>query len=160
MTGEQDLYLGLGSNLGDRKKNLHEALEMLDRALGSGYTALSSFIETEPWGFESDEMFLNAVVKYRVAISQGTSQTEFAHGILRICKDIEKAMGRTGSPEYDPSGARIYRSRTIDIDILMIGDWRIDEPDLKIPHPGMKERDFVMVPLKEIYGMDGFSADR
>ena len=150
MTGEQDLYLGLGSNLGDRKKNLHEALEMLDRALGSGYTALSSFIETEPWGFESDEMFLNAVVKYRVAIPQGTSQTEFAHGILRICKDIEKAMGRTGSPEYDPSGARIYRSRTIDIDILMIGDWRIDEPDLKIPHHGMKEWDFVLGPLREI----------
>ena len=57
-------------------------------------------------------------------------------------------------------GKRIYRSRIIDIDILMIGDWRIDEDDLKIPHPMMVERDFVMVPLREIYGMDGFSADR
>ncbi len=144
------LYLGLGTNLGNREENLSEALDRLDMAFGCHYEAVSDFIETEPWGFESDEMFLNAVVKYRVAISQGTSQTEFAHGILRICKDIEKAMGRTGSPEYDPSGARIYRSRTIDIDILMIGDWRIDEPDLKIPHPGMKERDFVMVPLRQI----------
>ena len=115
------LYLGLGTNLGNREENLSEALDRLDMAFGCHYEAVSDFIETEPWGFESDEMFLNAVVKYRVAISQGTSQTEFAHGILRICKDIEKAMGRTGSPEYDPSGARIYRSRTIDIDILMIG---------------------------------------
>lgn len=145
-----DIYLGLGTNLGDRKKNIIEALQRLDDAFGCGYAALSGFYETEPWGFDSDEKFLNAAVKYSLTVPQGTSRPDFAHGILRICKDVEKAMGRTGQPEYDNSGNRIYKSRIIDIDILMAGDWRIDENDLKIPHPLMKEREFVMMPLSEI----------
>lgn len=160
MEEQCDLYLSLGTNLGDRRKNISVALEMLGKALGTGYSALSSVVETEPWGFEADTRFLNAVVRYRVTVPRRTSRSGFAHGILKICKDIERSMGRTGGPEYDASGKRIYRSRIIDIDILMIGDWRIDEDDLKIPHPMMAERDFVMVPLKEIYGRDGFSADR
>ena len=63
-------------------------------------------------------------------------------------------MGRNGSPEYDGNGVRIYRSRIIDIDILLIGDWQIDGPDLKIPHPLMTLREFVMKPLSEIISDD------
>lgn len=144
------VYLGLGTNLGDREKNLLEALKRLDEAFGCRYAAVSDFIETEPWGFDSEDRFLNAAVKYILTVPLETPHSVYARNILRICKEIEGAMGRTGSPEYDKSGNRIYRSRIIDIDILRIGDWRIDEPDLKIPHPLMQERDFVMIPLRQI----------
>lgn len=145
-----EVYLGLGTNIGDRKANLDEALDRLDTLLGCHYSALSGFVETEPWGFVSDGKFLNAAVRYDLSVPRGTSESDFAHGILCVCKEIERAMGRTGDPEYDSCGHRIYHSRIIDIDILMIGDWIIDEPDLKVPHPLMRERDFVMIPLRQI----------
>ena len=145
-----EVYLGLGTNLGDRKRNISEAIERLDRAFGCHYAALSSIRETEPWGFESQDRFLNCALRYDLSEPTDISQTDFALGILRICKDIESAMGRSGNPEYDSSGKRIYRSRIIDIDILLIGDWHIDEPDLKVPHPLMQERDFALLPLSEI----------
>lgn len=150
MMDEVEVYLGLGTNLGDRESNLYQALKSLDKAFGCHYSALSGFHETEPWGFESDERFLNAAVRYVVSVPRGTSQAGFARHILDICKSIERSMGRTGLPEYGPDGRRVYYSRIIDIDILLISDWHIDEPDLKIPHPLMSERDFVMVPLSEI----------
>ncbi len=144
------LYLGLGSNLGDRKANFEEALRLMDEALGCHYEALSDFIETEPWGFVSSDRFLNAAVRYRVTVPRGTSEPAYSHRILGICKNIERALGRTGGPEYGIDGKRIYRSRIIDIDILLIGDWRIDDEDLKIPHPLMNERDFVRIPLMQV----------
>ena len=150
LTDQVDLYLGLGSNSGDRKASLHRALEMLDSALGTHYDAVSDFIETEPWGFDSPDLFLNAVVRYVLDVPRGTEICRFAHSILDKCKEIERKMGRTGSPEYDDSGHRIYHSRIVDIDILLLGDFRIDEDDLKIPHPLMLERDFVMIPLRQI----------
>ena len=70
--------------------------------------------------------------------------------ILEICKDIERKMGRTEPPKYDEKGERIYASRPIDIDILLLGDNRIDCPELTVPHRMMYERDFVMIPLREI----------
>jgi len=70
--------------------------------------------------------------------------------ILETCKDIERRLGRTGEPEYDAEGNRIYVSRPIDIDILLFGDHEIDCPELTVPHKLMYERDFVMIPLKEI----------
>lgn len=153
------LYLGLGSNLGDRRHNLLEAVRCLDMAFAVNHDALSSFVETEPWGFDSDDIFLNAAVRYRLSVPRGTSMNAFAHEILRKCKSVEAEMGRTGKPEYDSDGRRIYRSRIIDIDILLLGDFRIDDSDLKIPHPLMAERDFVMIPLREIVShrtMDSF----
>ena len=147
---EVDVYLGLGTNLGDRESNLWQALKGLDEAFGASYSALSRFHETEPWGFESSERFLNAAVKYVLSVPRGTSQSAFSRHILDICKSVERTMGRTGLPEYTPDGRRVYHSRIIDIDILLIGDWTVDEPDLKIPHPLMSERDFVMRPLSEI----------
>lgn len=145
------VYFSLGTNIGDRRANMLCALDALDRKLGCGYYALSDFIETEPWGFESEDRFLNAAVRYVLSVPRGTSRSRFAHGILDVCKGIERSMGRNGVPEYDDGGRRIYRSRIIDIDILMIDDWRIDESDLKIPHPLMQERDFVMIPLRQIW---------
>lgn len=150
LTDQIYLYLGLGSDSGDRKANLDKALDMLDMVLGVHYDAVSDYIETEPWGFESPDMFLNAAVRYVLDVPRGTDVSRLAHSILDKCKAIEREMGRTGSPEYDDSGHRIYRSRIIDIDILLFGDFRIDEDDLKIPHPLMQERDFVMIPLRQI----------
>ncbi|MCR4823919.1 MAG: 2-amino-4-hydroxy-6-hydroxymethyldihydropteridine diphosphokinase, partial [Bacteroidales bacterium] len=71
--------------------------------------------------------------------------------LLRICKRIEREMGRRDAPEYDAEGRRIYHDRPIDIDILLYGDERVDTPDLQIPHPLMQQREFVMRPLREIF---------
>lgn len=146
-----DVYLGLGSNLGDRKKNISSAVYELDRMFSVEHSSMSQIVETEPWGFSCSEKFMNAVVKYSMDVPEYCDMREFCYKILDVCKNIEHSMGRRGEPEYDSCGNRIYRSRIIDIDILLVGDFRMDEPDLKIPHPLMKERDFVMLPLREIY---------
>ncbi len=136
------VYFSLGTNQGDRRAQIDEALRRLDAAIGRPYEALSSIIETPSWGFEGPD-FLNCVVRYRTA--------RRPRSLLKICKKIERAMGRTGGPEYDAEGCRIYHDRPIDIDILLYGDERVDEPDLQIPHPLMEQRDFVMRPLREIF---------
>ncbi len=161
------LFLGLGTNLGDRPGNLRTALEKLDGELGSHWTGLSDFVETEPWGFESPDKFLNAVVRYDLEnmfeddpskrtsdISGAEDVSEFlekkSREILKICKKIEREMGRDEEPQYGPDGRRIYRSRIIDIDILIFGDLRLNAPDLKIPHPLIASRPFVLIPLRQI----------
>ena len=136
------VYFSLGTNLGDRQARIEEALRRLDAAIGRPYEALSSIVETPAWGFEGPD-FLNCVVRYRTARQP--------HTLLRICKRIERAMGRREVLEYDAAGRRIYHDRPIDIDILLYGDERIDTPDLQIPHPLMQQRDFVMRPLREIF---------
>ena len=142
-----ETYLGIGTNLGDRKANILYALKMLDAALGVQSTALSPLFESEPWGFSSPDRFLNCAVRYDTDMGP--------HEILEICKDIEARMGRNvAAPEFDGNGRRIYRSRIIDIDILLYGQGRISLPDLTIPHPLMRERDFVMVPLSAIVSDD------
>lgn len=145
-----DLYLSLGSNQGDRAENLENALSLLNIELKKPYKAVSSFIETEPWGFESEQKFLNAVVHYELELPEGYNAEAEGLMILEICKDIERRLGRKDDPEYDEKGERIYRNRPIDIDILLFGDNRIDCPELTVPHKLMYERDFVMVPLNEI----------
>ena len=107
-------------------------------------------METEPWGFESDEKFLNAAVHYELRLKEGYNPEAEALMILESCKKVERMLGRTGEPEYDADGKRIYRSRPIDVDILLFGDHHIDCDELTIPHKLMYERDFVMIPLKEI----------
>ena len=138
----QDVYLSLGSNQGDRQARIDEALRRLDKAVGRPYDALSSVIETPAWGFDGPP-FLNCVVRYRSARRPET--------LLHICKRIERAMGRRGAPEYGADGRRIYRDRPIDIDILLYGDLSVETPELTIPHPLMREREFVMRPLAEIF---------
>lgn len=136
------VYFSLGSNEGDREENLRGAIRLMDEALGTPCSRLSSFIRTESWGFEGPE-FLNCAAMYEL---EGISPEEV---LIRI-KDIEKAMGRSGKPEFDSEGRRIYRNRPIDIDILYFGDRVVDTPTLKIPHPLIEKRDFVKIPLKEI----------
>ena len=138
----QDVYFSLGSNQGDRQARIDEALRRLDKAVGRPYDALSSVIETPAWGFDGPP-FLNCVVRYRTARRPET--------LLKICKRIERAMGRRGAPEYGADGRRIYRDRPIDIDILLVGDLSVDTPELTIPHPLMREREFVIRPLAEIF---------
>ena len=147
---KERLFLSLGSNQGDRRHNIEVAIAMLNIELKTPYKAVSSFIETEPWGFESDEKFINAVVMYELQLPEGYNPEAQGLMILEICKDIERRLGRRGEPQYDEKGERIYSSRPIDIDILLFGDNRIDCEELTVPHKLMYERDFVMVPLEEI----------
>ena len=149
------LYLGLGSNQGDRALNIEHAVSMLNVELKTPYKAISSLLETEPWGFDSQEKFMNAVVLYELELPEGYNPEAEGLMILEICKDIERRMGRTGEPQYDEKGERIYKDRPIDIDILLFGDNRIDCPELTVPHKLMYERDFVMIPLREIAGQAG-----
>ena len=118
--------------------------------LGTPYTAVSSLLETEPWGFESEDKFLNAAVRYQLRLRKGYNPEAEGLMILEICKDIERKLGRTGKPQYDERGERIYTDRPIDIDILLFGDNKIDCEELTVPHKLMYERDFVMIPLNEI----------
>ena len=140
----------MGSNIGDKRRNIADALSLLNIELGTPYKAVSRLIETEPWGFESDETFINAAVLYELDMKRGYNPEAEGLVILEICKSIEKRLGRTGRPRYDEEGERIYEDRPIDIDILLFGDNNIDCEELTIPHKLMYDRDFVMVPLKEI----------
>lgn len=150
MKTKVELYLSLGSDMGDRAKNIGDAVSCLDIRLGKHYSRLSSLVETEPWGFVSDSRFLNVVVMYELDLDKGYNAEAEGLMILETCKEIERMLGREGGPEYDNDGNRIYASRPIDIDILFVGGSRIDCPELTVPHKLMKERDFVMVPLREI----------
>lgn len=153
------VYLALGSNLGDREANLDGAVRMLDTAFGTAHSALSSFYSNPASGFEGPD-FLNAAVCYELDMeslaAEGdetcTSMIDRAGlKILSICKEVERAMGRTGEGIVcDPSGKRIYHSRIIDIDVLLIGGHSISTPVLTVPHPRMDSRPFVLVPLGEI----------
>jgi len=137
---DHQVYLGLGSNLGNRWENLEQAIRFIDEQVGT-VTRQSSFVETEPWGFQSDNHFLNAVVLCE------TDKTP--REILRLTQQIERDMGRHKNVNRRLTN-RNYTDRPIDIDILLYDDLTVNEPDLKIPHPLMHERDFVMIPLNEI----------
>lgn len=164
-----EVYLSLGSNLGDREQQLKQAIRFIDERIGE-VVRQSSFIETEPWGFQSDHRFLNA------AICCLTNKTP--REVLQLTQQIERDLGKTKahatrrapqSSALSPQPSSItphpsalsphpsalspqpsYYDRPIDIDILLYDDWKVSEPDLKIPHPLMHQRDFVMIPLKEI----------
>ena len=153
-----ELYLSLGSNQGDRGQNMETALSLLNIELKTPYKAVSRLLETEPWGFESSDKFLNAAVLYELYLPKGYNPEAEGLMILEICKDIERRLGRTGNPQYNEKGERVYTSRPIDIDILLFGDNKIDCEELTVPHKLMFERDFVMIPLKEIlsHPINGF----
>ena len=125
-------------------------MSLLNIELGTPYRRVSSLLETEPWGFESDEKFINAAAMYELRLRKGYNPEAEGLMILEICKDIESRLGRTGQSQYDDNGNRIYTSRPIDIDILLFGDHKIDCPELTVPHKLMYERDFVIIPLNEI----------
>ncbi len=130
------VYLGLGANLGDREDNIASAIKKIGELIGS-VVRQSALYETEPWGFESDHQFINA------AVAVDTTLTP--HEVLAATQGIERTLGRTVK-----SADGVYHDRPIDIDILIYDDITVDDDDLKIPHPHLYERDFVMRPLNEI----------
>ena len=134
------VYLGLGSNLGDREANIRKAIALIGENIGL-VIRQSSLIETEPWGFESANKFLNGVILVETSLTP--------RQLLKATQKIERQLGRRKIVNCKLSN-RKYTDRPIDIDILLYDNLTIDEPDLKIPHPLMQQRDFVMIPLREI----------
>ena len=123
--------------MGRREENLRRAVLLIGERVGE-VLRQSSVLETEPWGYESDHKFLNAVILCQTELSP--------RQLLQAVKQIERDMGRVAK-----SKVCRYADRPIDIDILLYDNLTVDDPDLKIPHPLMHERDFVMIPLNEIY---------
>jgi 2-amino-4-hydroxy-6-hydroxymethyldihydropteridine diphosphokinase len=124
-------FLGMGSNLGDSRRLLRDALDVL----GDRVVAVSPLYETEPVGGPPGQQdYLNLVVEL------DTDQTP--RELLGLCRRLEAAAGRVRAERWAP--------RTLDVDILLVGELRVDEPDLVVPHPRMYERRFVMAPLAEL----------
>ncbi|MGI6243660.1 MAG: 2-amino-4-hydroxy-6-hydroxymethyldihydropteridine diphosphokinase [Prevotella sp.] len=138
------VYLSLGSNIGDRKLLIKEAIGLIGKRVGQ-VIRQSSLIETEPWGFISPNRFLNACIACKTPLS--------TREVLVTTQEIEKDMGR-----QEKSNSGEYHDRLIDIDILLYDNLTLREPGLTIPHPRMREREFVMKPLSEILpDIDSFS---
>ena len=130
-----NVYLGLGSNQGDREEYIRKAISLIGERVGE-VLRQSSLIETEPWGFQSENKVLNGVILVATALTP--------REVLQATQKIERTLGRRKKTSLH------YQDRPIDIDILLYDDLHIDEPDLKIPHPLMHQRDFVMIPLQEL----------
>ena len=127
-------YIGIGSNLGDRERYIKKAIKKLKEAKGIQVIRVSNIYETEPVGGPKQGKYLNGAIEIETKLKPKE--------LLARLEEIEKKLGRTREIENGP--------RTIDLDILLCGDEKIDEPGLKIPHPRMYERDFVMKPLNDI----------
>ena len=140
-SGFHTVYLGLGTNLGDKEANIALALRLIAERIGV-VEACSGLHATAPWGFVSDNNFINAAVRV------GTRLT--AEGVLKATQAIELEMGRRHK-----TVERQYSDRIIDIDILLIGNENIATTDLTVPHPLMLEREFVMQPLLEVLDAEG-----
>lgn len=136
MPESEIVYLGLGSNQGDREQLMAQAIEMLSVALGAP-VRLSSTIETEAWGFVSPNPFLNMVACFSTVVPPIE--------LLHVIEDIERSLGRKTK-----SVGGVYSDRPIDIDILFYGDRIISMERLTVPHPRLHERLFVLAPLAEI----------
>ncbi len=131
---EHLVFLGLGSNLGDRRGNLLAALRLLDGMEGVEVLEVSAVYETRPWGVPEQPDFLNLVTL--------VSTTRDPRGTLAASREVEEELGRVRGERWGP--------RVIDVDILLYDDLELREDDLVVPHPRMLERDFVMVPLLEL----------
>ena len=130
------VYLGLGSNLGDKRENIAQAIHLLNEQVGEVLRQSELYV-SEPWGFVSAHDFVNACVCCATSLSP--------RQVLNVTQRIERRMGRTRK-----SHDGVYHDRIIDIDILLYDDLQINEPGLIIPHPLMHQRDFVMIPLRSI----------
>jgi len=129
-----DATLGLGSNMGDRVRNIEEAIERLTADGAVKLVARSRFYRTAPWGVTDQDWFVNACI----AIKTGVTPRD----LLVRCQAVENGMARVRTRRWGP--------RNIDVDILTFRDLTIDEPDLAVPHPRIAERAFVLVPLKDL----------
>ena len=130
------VYLGLGTNLGDKEQNLRMSIKKIEERIGN-VVSLSAFYATAPWGFSSEKSFLNAAVCVETTL--------LPLQVLEETQRIERELGRT---EKSVNG--LYADRLIDIDLLLYDDRVMDAEGLILPHPLMTERRFVMEPLSEI----------
>ena len=130
------VYFSLGTNLGDKEQNLRLAVQHIEERIGK-IVSLSAFYATAPWGFSSEHTFLNAAACVETLLPPLS--------VLHLTQEIEREIGRTHK-----SVGGVYSDRVIDIDLLLYGDQVLDTPELKLPHPLMHERRFVMEPLAEI----------
>ena len=136
MTDTHTAYLAYGSNIGEKEENILTAYRMTEERVGR-IVRRSAMMRSEPWGFRSENSFVNSVVCVKTTLTP--------HQLLDATQSIERAMGRT-----EKSHGGVYHDRIIDIDILLYDDITLNDADLVIPHPLMRERDFVMKPLNEI----------
>lgn len=147
---KHQVYLGLGSNFGEREATILKAYQEIEKLIGT-ICRQSAFYYSEPWGFESANGFVNTVILVETTLSP--------RQLLKRTQQIERLLGKTKAHATkrnnvpctkDDVPCTMYYDRPIDIDILLYDDLCIDEPDLKIPHPLMQQRPFVMEPLKEV----------
>lgn len=124
-------FLGLGSNLGDRQAHLRTAL---DRLVAVGLVRTSPVYETDPVGGPEQGPYLNCVAELDTDLS--------ARQLLAVCARLEAAAGRVRTERWGP--------RTLDVDVLWVDGEEVDEPDLQVPHPRMRERRFVLAPLRDL----------
>ena len=134
MTASRRAYLGIGSNLGERLGYLQLAVDQLAAADGVTVVGVSPVYETAPVGGPEQPDYLNAVVGVDTALT--------AHELLGVAQAVESEAERVRTVRWGP--------RTLDVDVLLVGDERIDTPDLVVPHPRMAERAFVVVPLADL----------
>ena len=130
----EKVYLCLGGNVGDTRQYLNQAISLISSRIGR-VAAQSAVYQSEPWGFNAEQMFLNQAVMVETELEP--------HAVLERCLQIESELGRTRSGNG-------YEPRTTDIDIIFFGNQIIDTPDLQVPHPLMHRRNFVLQPLCEI----------
>ena len=130
------VYANIGSNLGDKKKNLENAIEYIGKTFG--YCCISNIVESEPWGFDSTNSFYNIGVAFK--------SDSHPEDILRQLQSIEKRL--SGISHRDSRGN--YQDREVDIDIMAIDDIIYRSENLVVPHPHLFEREFFLNPLKEL----------
>jgi len=129
------VYIGLGSNLGNREGTIRDAIDRIHWLDGAAVLRVSSLRETDPVGYEEQPRFVNGVAEVETTLAP--------RELLDQLLEIERDLGRTrGGPRYGP--------RTIDLDLLLYGEEQIDEPELVVPHPRLAERRFVLEPLHEL----------
>ena len=138
------VYLSLGSNIGNRQEYIESAIELVGKREGIKILKKSGLYETSPVGYVEQDLFLNAVIKIETDFSE--------REILKIINKIENELDRKREIRWGP--------RTIDIDILILSDKKINETDLIIPHKEMLNRLFVLVPLIEIYDGEYFEKEK
>ena len=138
-----NVYLGLGSNLGQREENILQAYEHIERLIGH-IVCQSAFFYSEPWGFQSAHGFVNTAIRVETSLSP--------FEVLHQTQHIEHLLGKTAEHATirQSHDVCLYQDRPIDIDILLYDNLCMDEPELKLPHPLMQEREFVMIPLREV----------
>ncbi|MDE6296384.1 MAG: 2-amino-4-hydroxy-6-hydroxymethyldihydropteridine diphosphokinase [Muribaculaceae bacterium] len=131
-------YINIGTNLGNRRLNLSKAVAAVEREFG--YFEISKVVESEPWGYDSTNMFLNVAMMFE--------SDEEPVDVLHKLQAIEKSL----SPESHRNADGSYKDRLIDIDIMAIENVEVDLPELKVPHPHLFDRPFFINPLKELLG--------